>query len=124
MASVEGAKVSISDTCFTNNIFSGKGVVVIEGSEADFTASNVFGTTDEKLSCPFTSIRDESCVDYDSATCSAVNAFVSGSTSTTEDSTTPTEEADTAKNASSSFSIEIGFYAFLLPVVVTAVLGF
>ena len=108
LSSVEGSKVTISDTCFTNNLFSGKGVVVVEGSTADFTASNVFGTIDEKLSCSFASISGESCVDYDSTSCTASSAFSSNSTSTTADDAATTGETDTAKNPSSSFSIKVG----------------
>lgn len=120
LASVEGAKVTILDTCFIDNLFSGKGVVVVEGSAADFSASNVFGTIDDKLSCTFASISGESCVGYDSATCTAVSSFGSASNTTTEDSTGTAEVADNGKNTSSSYSVAIGI-TFL--VMITAWMG-
>lgn len=120
LASVEGAKVTILDTCFIDNLFSGKGAVVVEGSAADFSASNVFGTMDDKLSCTFASISGESCVSYDSTTCTAVSAFSSASNTTTEDSTGSAGVADDGKNTSSSYSVAIRIH-FLF--IVTALMG-
>ena len=65
----------LSDVCFTDNDFIGSGVVVVEGSIDDLTSSNVFGTVDPALKCPYASIGLVSCVDYDSDTCSASNTF-------------------------------------------------
>ena len=65
----------LSDVCFTDNDFIGSGVVVVEGSIDDLTSSNVFGTVDPALKCPYASIGLVSCVDYDSDTCSASNPY-------------------------------------------------
>jgi hypothetical protein len=73
VSGVAKAKMTFSDVCFTDNELIGSGVVVIEGSIEDFTSSNVSGTVDPTLECPFASIGFGSCVDYDSDTCSASN---------------------------------------------------
>ena len=65
----------LSDVCFTDNDFIGSGVIVVEGSIDDLTSSNVFGTVDPALKCPYASIGLVSCVDYDRDTCSASNSF-------------------------------------------------
>lgn len=39
----------------------------------DFVSKNVFGTVDPTLTCPFASIGAETCVDYDSGSCTALN---------------------------------------------------
>ena len=65
--------MTFSNVCFTDNEFVGSGVVVVEGSIDDFTSSNVTGTVDLTLDCPYASIGFTSCVDYDSDTCSASN---------------------------------------------------
>lgn len=99
--------VTISDSCFTNNICAGKGVVVVDGSAEGFIADNVFGTIDDKLLCSFASISDETCVDFDSETCTAVTAFGTDSSAPTEDG------AKTASSKSGSFSANVGI-SFLL----------
>ena len=117
IASVEGAKVTILDTCFSDNLFSGKGVVVVEGEAADFTAKRVFGTIDDKLSCSFASISGESCVDFDSTSCLAVNSFDLEPNTTIEDNTATSGVADNGKDTSSSFSVVIGInFAFTIAV--------
>lgn len=75
VSSVANAKMTFSDVCFTNNEFLGSGVVIAEGSIDDLTSSNVFGTVDPALNCPYASIGFATCVDYDSFTCSASNSY-------------------------------------------------
>ena len=65
----------LSDVCFLDNEFVGSGAVVAEGSIDDLTSSNVFGTVDPALECPYASIGFATCVDYDSDTCSASNPY-------------------------------------------------
>ena len=45
-----------------------------QGSTDDLVSTNVFGTIDPELKCPYASIgASDTCVDYDSATCTALN---------------------------------------------------
>jgi hypothetical protein len=76
VSGVANAKMSFSNVCFTNNEFIGSGVVVVEGSIDDFSSSNVSGTVDPNLNCPYASIGFSSCVEYDSDTCFAPDPYV------------------------------------------------
>jgi hypothetical protein len=72
ISSVEGAKINITNVCFIDNNFVGEGVVVVQGSTNDLVSTNVFGMVDPELTCPFASTGDDTCVDYDSASCTAL----------------------------------------------------
>jgi hypothetical protein len=68
------ATLSISDSCFINNNFVGDGLIIAEEMD-DFSHSNIYGTTDDELTCPFAMI-DGDCVPFSSSSCTAKSGNV------------------------------------------------
>jgi hypothetical protein len=65
----DGSTLNMTNTCFIDNVFVGKGVVVAESSDG-FRESNSSGTATEGLTCQFASV-DDVCVPYSSNTCNS-----------------------------------------------------
>jgi hypothetical protein len=68
------ATLSISDSCFINNNFVGDGIVLAQEMD-DFSHSNIYGTTDDELTCAFAMIAGD-CVPFSSRSCTANNGKV------------------------------------------------
>lgn len=109
--------MTFSNVCFSDNEFIGSGVVVVEGSSEDFFSSGVTGTIDPTLDCAYASIGFDSCVEYDSDSCSASNpsepnvaAPSAAPVPVPVAAAAPTIEGKT----SSGFSSDMGFPLFVL----------
>jgi hypothetical protein len=102
VSAVPSVPVSIRDTCFIDNDFIGDGAV-LAGSLEKFNQSNVYGTIDTGLVCPFAMI-DGGCIEYSSTTCRGV--------ATSPTAASPVVTADGAKNETSTSgtaSVTLGF---------------
>lgn len=115
MSAVADTQITITDTCFIDNNFVGEGVILL-GSMDTFTHSNVYGTSDSGLECPFAMVEGD-CLEYSSASCG-------GSASPPADSPVVSPVSDKQSNetpASGTASVALGF-SFIGAVMVLLVL--
>lgn len=113
LSAVAGAPITVTDTCFIDNNFVGDGVV-LAGSMDTFTHSNVYGTSDSGLKCPFAMV-DEECVEYSSTSCGGSASPPAGSPIVSPDGDKQQNETSTSGTASLALGFSlIGAFMILL----------
>jgi hypothetical protein len=70
LSAASGVAITIEDTCFIDNNFVGDAVVLAESLDL-FNQSNVYGTYDEGVECPFALVGG-TCIPYSSKTCRGI----------------------------------------------------